>query len=66
VADLWLTQRELADHLRVSRRTVQRLDLPCLTVGGQKRYTLTEIYEALRGPEQKARVIPLRRKEEET
>lgn len=44
----WLTQRELAAKLKVSRRTIQRLDPPCMMVGGQKRYVFSEVESHLR------------------
>ena len=34
----WLTKRELARRLRCSTRTIERLDLPAMRVGGQNRY----------------------------
>jgi excisionase family DNA binding protein len=39
----WLTKRELAARLRCSTRTVERLHLPAMRVGGQNRYRLSEI-----------------------
>lgn len=45
----WLTKRELAAELRTSTRTIERLRLPCLRVGGQNRYHLSEVEAALRG-----------------
>jgi len=43
----WLTKRELAEVLTVSPRTIERLRLPCLTVGGQNRYLLSKVVAAL-------------------
>lgn len=63
----WLTQRELAAHLRVSRRTIQRLRLPYTRVGGQNRYRLSECLHALSTPEALGdNVVPLRPRREET
>ncbi len=45
----WLTKRELASVLKVSIRTIVRLQLPHTKVGGQNRYRLTECEAALRG-----------------
>lgn len=45
----WLTKRELARELRVSVRTIERLKPPCMTVGGQNRYHLSEVEAFLRG-----------------
>lgn len=45
----WLTKTELARELRVSVRTVTRLRLPCVPVGGQNRYRLSEVERYLRG-----------------
>lgn len=43
----WLTKRELAAHLKISTRTIERLRLPALRVGGQNRYKLSQVYRAL-------------------
>ncbi|HST69077.1 MAG TPA: helix-turn-helix domain-containing protein [Solirubrobacterales bacterium] len=43
----WLTKSELARVLRVSERTVTRLDLPHLKVGGQNRYRRSEVEAVL-------------------
>jgi hypothetical protein len=54
----WLTKREVARILRVSPRTVERLDLPCQKVGGQNRYLMSRVESALRGvPENGGNVI---------
>lgn len=45
----WLTKREVADHLRVSVRTVERLRLPFQRVGQQNRYRVSEIEASLAG-----------------
>jgi hypothetical protein len=44
----WLTKRELAQALRISTRTIERLGLPHLRVGGQNRYRMSEVEAALR------------------
>lgn len=63
----WLTQRELADRLRVSKRTIQRLRLPCTRVGGQNRYLLSECLTALSGSEPTGdNVVLLRPRRQET
>lgn len=63
----WLTQRELAETLKVSRRTIQRLRLPHTRVGGQNRYVLSQCLQALStGPVAGDNVVPLRPRREET
>jgi hypothetical protein len=58
VSEPWLTKREVASHLRISTRTIERLRLPCLRVGGQNRYHLSEVKAALRGvPEEGGTVV---------
>jgi excisionase family DNA binding protein len=47
LSEPWLTKSELARELRVSVRTVTRLDLPHLRVGGQNRYRRSEVEAAL-------------------
>ena len=49
VAEPWLTKSELARKLRVSTRTVERLHLPCIRVGGQNRYVMSQVETALAG-----------------
>jgi excisionase family DNA binding protein len=44
----WLTKRELARWLRCSTRTIERLRLPALRVGGQNRYRPSEVEAHLR------------------
>lgn len=58
----WYTKRELAAHLKVSTRTIDRLRLPFTRVGGQNRYRLSEVEAALAGklPEDPDNVVPLR------
>lgn len=43
----WLTKREVAAHLKVSTRTIERLRLPAMRVGGQNRYLLSQVNRAL-------------------
>lgn len=43
----WLTKRELAAHLKISTRTVERLRLPAMRVGGQNRYMLSQVTRTL-------------------
>lgn len=43
----WLTKVELARELRISTRTVTRLRLPHVRVGGQNRYRRSEVEAAL-------------------
>lgn len=58
----WLTKREVARELKVSVRTVERLRLPCTPVGGQNRYLMSEVNQALRGEDETGGiVVPLRR-----
>lgn len=56
----WLTKRELAASLRVSVRTVERLPLPCMRVGGQNRYLMSQVETALGGGEAPDNLVPLR------
>jgi hypothetical protein len=44
----WLTKRQLAGHLHISTKTIERLDLPHLRVGGQNRYRVSEVESALK------------------
>lgn len=53
----WLTKRELASQLRVSPRTIERLHLPAMRVGGQNRYKLSEVERFLSHGSRPARVI---------
>jgi excisionase family DNA binding protein len=53
----WLTKRELAGQLRVSVRTIERLGLPAMRVGGQNRYKLSEVERFLAHKSRPARVI---------
>lgn len=55
----FLTKREVALKLRVSPRTVQRLDLPHMRVGGQNRYLWSEVIAALKsGSPDGGKVVP--------
>jgi len=45
----WMTKRELASELRISVRTIEKLKLPHLQVGGQNRYRMSEVEDYLRG-----------------
>jgi hypothetical protein len=56
----WLTKREIARRLRVSPRTVERLRLPCMRVGGQNRYLMSQAEAALGGGKLPDNVVPLR------
>jgi excisionase family DNA binding protein len=61
VTEPWLTKREVARKLRVSTRTIERLRLPAIRVGGQNRYRMSEVDRALGGPEELPdNVVPLR------
>ena len=55
----FLTKREVALKLRVSPKTVQRLDLPHMRVGGQNRYLWSEVIAALKTEDSDgAKVVP--------
>lgn len=53
----WLTKRELARRLRCSTRTIERLGLPTMRVGGQNRYQLSEVEAHLRGEQRRAELV---------
>ena len=53
----WLTKRELALALRCSIRTIERLHLPAMRVGGQNRYRLSEVEAFLRGGERRGQLV---------
>lgn len=53
----WLTKRELAIRLRCSPRTIERLQLPAMRVGGQNRYRLSEVEAFLTHRSRPARLI---------
>jgi len=58
----WLTKAEIAAHLRVSQRTVERLALPCQKVGKQNRYRISEVERFLSGQfDTSDNVIPIHR-----
>lgn len=58
----WLSKRELARVLKVSTRTIERLGLPAMRVGGQNRYLLSEVERFLSGASRRpADVVELRR-----
>lgn len=48
MSEPWLTKRELAAELKVSVRTIERLHLPAMRVGGQNRYLASEVEQFLR------------------
>jgi excisionase family DNA binding protein len=56
-AEPWLTKRELARRLRCSTRTIERLDLPAMRVGGQNRYRVSEVEAHLRGEQRRAELV---------
>jgi len=66
VTEPWLTKREVARKLRVSVRTVERLHLPAIRVGGQNRYLMSQVEAALSGtddlPDNVVRLRPRRRR----
>ena len=49
MSEPWLTKRELAAELKVSVRTIERLHLPAMRVGGQNRYLRSEVERHLQG-----------------
>ena len=54
-----LTKRDLARRLKVSTRTIERLHLPAIRVGGQNRYRWSEVEAALKGfPDSGGTVVP--------
>lgn len=65
MAEAWLTKTEVAGVLKVSTRTITRLSPPCIRVGGQNRYHLSEVEAALRGvPQEGGNVLQFPRKRE--
>ena len=60
--EAWMTKKDVARKLEISIRTVERLRLPCMRVGGQNRYLMSQVYAALNGvPIDADNVIALRR-----
>jgi hypothetical protein len=55
-----LTKRELALELRCSIRTIERLHLPAMRVGGQNRYRLTEVEDFLRRRDRQGQLVLFR------
>lgn len=55
----WLTKREVSAELRVSVRTVERLRVPAMRVGGQNRYRMSEVEQFLRDETREAEVVEL-------
>lgn len=53
----WLSKRELAERLRCSPRTIERLKPPAMRVGGQNRYRLSEVEAYLTRRSRPARLI---------
>lgn len=54
----WLSKREIARELGISTRTVERQDFPCVRVGGQNRYFLSQVEAFLVGvPQEGGNVI---------
>lgn len=65
MTEAWLTKPEVARKLRVSVRTVERMRLPSMRVGGQNRYSMSQVYATINGvPEKGGNVIPLRPRRE--
>ncbi len=57
----WLTKSEIAHKLGISTRTVVRLRLPHMQVGGQNRYRMSQVEAAIAGPSDfPDNVVPLR------
>jgi excisionase family DNA binding protein len=55
-----MTKREIARYLGISTRTVERLSLPFMRVGGQNRYFPSEVERFMRvGPTDPENVIAL-------
>jgi hypothetical protein len=59
VNEPWLTKAELARKLRVSVRTIERIGLPSMRVGGQNRYLMSEVQAHLDGERRRAEVVVL-------
>lgn len=55
----FLTKAQVAQKLQVSSRTVQRLGLPHMKIGGQNRYLWSEVIAFLKsGDPDGAKVVP--------
>ncbi|MDQ3572067.1 MAG: helix-turn-helix domain-containing protein [Actinomycetota bacterium] len=59
----WLNKQELAARLHCSIRTIERLCVPAMRVGGQNRYKLSEVEMFLTHRSRPARVIRFPSKE---
>ncbi len=59
MSEPWLTKRDLARELGVSIRTVERMALPFMRVGGQNRYHMSEVERRLRVGENADNVVAL-------
>jgi hypothetical protein len=49
MSEPWMNKRELASELKVSVSTIERKKPPCMRVGGQNRYRLSEVEAFFRG-----------------
>ena len=65
VNEPYLTKAELAEELRVSVRTIERLKLPFTRVGNQNRYLRSQVDQVLAGVELSDNVVPLRPRRKE-
>lgn len=50
-AERWYTKQEIARTLRVSTSTIERHVAPTMRVGGQNRYTMSDVQRQLGGSE---------------
>jgi len=57
--EAWMDKRQLAHELGISVRTVERLHLPHMRVGGQNRYHMSEVENFLRVGENADNVVQL-------
>jgi excisionase family DNA binding protein len=55
--EAWLTKRELAARLGCSTRTIERMELPAMRVGGQNRYRLREVEAHLQGHQRRGDLL---------
>ena len=53
----WLSKRELAIELSCSTRTMERLRMPAMRVGGQNRYRLSEVEAFLSDKSRPTRLV---------